>query len=80
MIDKDATAKLGYRWKGMTTLRCKDGRTITIEPSIFLCNRESMGSIERDRKALRLYTVSHGDGTKEDMVSELDIEQRLGID
>lgn len=77
MIDKSEAEILGFRWKEVSALTCTDGCKISVEPSIFLRNRESLGSIERDRKALRLYTVSHEDGTKEELVSELEIERRL---
>lgn len=80
MIDQAELEELGFRWKERTSLQCRDGSTITVEPSVYMSSRENQGSGERFRKALRLYTVVREDETREDLVSELDIEQRLEID
>jgi hypothetical protein len=80
MINQSELEELGFRWKERTSLKCKDGTTLTVQPSVYMRGRENQGSGERFRKALRLYTVLHEDGRKEDLVSELEIEQRLDID
>lgn len=80
MINRDELEELGFRWKESTPLKCKDGSTIIVAPSDYMRSRESHGSGDRFRKALRLYTVVHEDQSKEDLVSELEIEQRLEID
>ncbi len=80
MINQTELEEIGFRWKERTSLKCKDGTIITVEPSDYMRSRENQGSGERFRKALRLYTVLHEDGEKEDLVSELEIEQRLETD
>lgn len=80
MINMCELEELGFQWKERTSIKCKDGSTIEVEPSDYMSSRENQGSGERFRKALRLYRVFHMDGKVEDLVSELEIERWLEID
>lgn len=80
MVNQAELEELGFRWKQRTTLKCKDGTVITVEPAYYLQNRESQGSGERFRKALRIYNVTRQHQQQSSEASELEIEQSLDID
>lgn len=80
MMNREQIEDFGFQWPEETELECIDGEKIRVIPTTYMSSRENQGSGERFRKALRLYDITHADGRKESLVSELEIEKRLRID
>jgi hypothetical protein len=76
---REELVSLGFRWPVATSESLADGGSVTITPTDYLKSQETNAHSARARKLLRIYSVALPDGRVISGVSEIRVEEMLGM-
>lgn len=70
--------QLGFRCLNPVNVQLLDGTVVTVKAHGYLSSREGQDDTERQKRALRLYSIQRKTDTALELISELELEERAG--